>query len=237
MLAHALTSRAPPWQDRNRDLYIVPMSQSAAAAGKELVPFKLGTMCDSAVWNTDTDMLAALMDSKLVVWYYPNVVFVDRDLVTQTKFAKDASEFGKDPQILNFHGSHVSVRRSDGSELSASVSPYPTALYGIVQKHMWEQAIQLCRYVKDATLWACLAVMALADKELSTAEVAFAAIDEVAKLQLVLNIKEIPTDEGRNAELALWRRRPDEAEQILLQVCAALPRVRWRARALAGTGM
>mmetsp|Transcript_42074 Transcript_42074/g.98677 ORF Transcript_42074/g.98677 Transcript_42074/m.98677 type:complete len:767 (-) Transcript_42074:943-3243(-) len=209
------TQRKCILQDRNRDLYIVPMSQTAG--GKEVVPFKLGTMCDSAAWNTDTDMLAAVMDSKLVVWYYPNVVFVDRDLVNQTKFSRDASEFGKDPQILNFHGSHVSVRRSDGAELSAAVSPYPTALYGIVQKHMWEQAIQLCRYVKDSTLWACLAVMALADKELSTAEVAFAAIDEVAKLQYVLSIKEIPTSEGRNAELALWRRRPDEAEAILLQ--------------------
>jgi len=33
----------------------------------------------------------------------------------------------------------------------------------------------------------------------------------------VLTIKDIPTIEGRNAELALWRRRPDEAEAILLQ--------------------
>ena len=72
------------------------------------------------------------------------------------------------------------------------------------------------RYVKDKTLWACLAVMALAEKELSTAEVAFAAIDEVHKLQYVLQIKDIPTVEGRNAELALWRRRTDEAEGILL---------------------
>jgi intraflagellar transport protein 80 len=46
--------------------------------------------------------------------------------------------------------------------------------------------------------------------------VAFAAIDEVGKLQYVLAIKEIPTVEGRNAELCLWRRRPDEAEHLLL---------------------
>ena len=37
----------------------------------------------------------------------------------------------------------------------------------------------------------------------------------------MLAIKEIPTTEGRNAELALWRRRPDDAERILLQ--AKLP--------------
>ena len=36
------------------------------------------------------------------------------------------------------------------------------------------------------------------------------------KLQYVLQIKDIPTVEGRNAELALWRRRADEAEGILL---------------------
>mmetsp|Transcript_38252 Transcript_38252/g.94004 ORF Transcript_38252/g.94004 Transcript_38252/m.94004 type:complete len:765 (-) Transcript_38252:162-2456(-) len=201
--------------DRNRDLYICPIGQTTGQ--KDFPPFKLGAMCDSALWNSDTDMLSAVMDGKLVVWYYPNVVFVDRDLVNQTKFVKDATDFGKDPQIVHFHGTHVTVRRSDGAQLVSAVSPYPTALYGIVQRSLWEQAIQLCRYVKDSTLWACLAVMALADKELSTAEVAFAAIDEVAKLQYVLTIKEIPTIEGRNAELALWRRRPDEAEAILLQ--------------------
>jgi len=202
-------------QDRNRDLYIVPVAQPLQG-GKEPVPFKLGTMCDSAVWNTETDMLAAVLDGKLVVWYYPNVVFIDRDLVNQTKMVKDASDLGKDPQLVHFHGMHVTVRRTDGAHLSSAVSPYPIALYGIVARNMWEHAIHLCRYVKDKTLWACLAVMALAEKELSTAEVAFAAIDEVGKLQYVLAIKDIPTVEGRNAELSLWRRRPDEAEHILL---------------------
>eukprot|EP00277_Geminigera_cryophila_P012189 CAMPEP_0179437838 /NCGR_PEP_ID=MMETSP0799-20121207/21652_1 /TAXON_ID=46947 /ORGANISM="Geminigera cryophila, Strain CCMP2564" /LENGTH=735 /DNA_ID=CAMNT_0021219017 /DNA_START=155 /DNA_END=2363 /DNA_ORIENTATION=- len=202
-------------QDRNRDLYVVPVAQPLQG-GKEPVPFKLGTMCDSAIWNTETDMLAAVMDGKLMVWYYPNVVFIDRDLVNQTKMTKDASDLGKDPQLVHFHGTHVTVRRIDGAHLSSAVSPYPIALYGIVARNMWEHAIQLCRYVKDKTLWACLAVMALAEKELSTAEVAFAAIDEVGKLQYVLAIKDIPTVEGRNAELSLWRRRPDEAEHILL---------------------
>jgi intraflagellar transport protein 80 len=203
--------------DRNRDLYVCPVGQSATGKDSVPPPFKLGAMCDAASWNTESDMLAAIMDGKLVVWYYPNVVFVDRDLVNQVKFTKEASELGKDPQILHFHGTQVTVRRNDGTQLVSVVSPYPAALYGIVQRNMWTEAIQLCRYVKDSTLWTCLAVMALADKELSTAEVAFAAIDEVAKLQYVLSIKEIPTVEGRNAELALWRRRPEEAEQLLLQ--------------------
>jgi len=181
-----------------------------------VVPIKLGTMCDSAAWNSETDMLAALVDGKLMVWFYPNVLFIDRDLVNQTKMTKDASDLGKNPHILHFHGTQVTVRRSDGTNLAVAVSPYPIKLYALIKQLLWEDAIRLCRYVKDKTLWACLAVMALADKELSTAELAFAAIDQVHKLQYVLMIKDIPTVEGRNAELLLWRRRPEEAEAILL---------------------
>ena len=46
---------------------------------------------------------------------------------------------------------------------------------------------------------------------------AFAAIDEMDKLEYVIHIKQIPTEEGRAAELALFRHRPEEAEAILLQ--------------------
>jgi intraflagellar transport protein 80 len=59
-------------------------------------------------------MLAAVMDGKLMVWYYPNVVLIDRDLVNQTKMVKDGSELGKDPQLMHFDGTHVTVRRTGG---------------------------------------------------------------------------------------------------------------------------
>jgi hypothetical protein len=37
-------------QDRNRDIYIVPVAQPLQG-GKEPAPFKLGTMCTSAIWH------------------------------------------------------------------------------------------------------------------------------------------------------------------------------------------
>ena len=40
---------------------------------------------------------------------------------------------------------------------------------------------------------------------------------QVDKLEFVSHIKAIPSEEGRSAELALYRRCPDEAEAILLQ--------------------
>mmetsp|Transcript_39397 Transcript_39397/g.47784 ORF Transcript_39397/g.47784 Transcript_39397/m.47784 type:complete len:763 (-) Transcript_39397:804-3092(-) len=196
--------------DRNRDLYITPVLKPNLT--------KLGTMVDSAVWNDTSDILATMIDQKLVVWYYPNAVYVDKDLVPLTKFIKDGgSEYGKVPKICYFYGSRVTIRRSDGALVTASVSQYPLLLYEHVSNHQWEKATRLCRYVKDRGLWACLAAMAIHNTELNTAEAAFAAIEELDKLQYVLHIKSIPTEEGRSAELALFRRRPDEAESILLQ--------------------
>lgn len=60
--------------------------------------------------------------------------------------------------------------------------------------------------------------MAVHHKDLNTAELSFAAIDDMDKLQYIQHIKQIPSEEGRAAELALFRRRPEEAEAILLQV-------------------
>jgi intraflagellar transport protein 80 len=42
-------------------------------------------------------------------------------------------------------------------------------------------------------------------------------IEEVEKVQFINTIKNVPTEEGRSAELCLFRRRPEEAEAILLQ--------------------
>ena len=65
-------------------------------------------------------------------------------------------------------------------------------------------------------LWACLATLAIQGQDLNTAEVAYAFIEEAHKVQHIVQIKEIPTYEGRSAELALIRRQPKEAESILL---------------------
>jgi hypothetical protein len=42
------------------------------------------------MWNENSDVLAAVSDSKLLVWNCPNAAFVDRDLVNLTRSATDA---------------------------------------------------------------------------------------------------------------------------------------------------
>jgi hypothetical protein len=73
-------------------------------------------------------------------------------------------------------------------------------------------------HLQDTALWGCLAAMALQGRHLDTAEIALAALNEVDKLEFILHVKKIPSEEGRSAELAVYRRCPDEAEAILLQV-------------------
>jgi len=62
------------------------------------------------------------------------------------------------------------------------VSPYTRALYEHIDKADFEKAIRLCRFVKEHTLWATLAAMAIYQRELNTVEIALAAIDEADKV-------------------------------------------------------
>jgi intraflagellar transport protein 80 len=65
-------------------------------------------------------------------------------------------------------------------------------------------------------LWACLAAMSLFGQDLNTAEVAYAMIQEPAKVQYICHIRDIANAECRAAELALFCRNPQEAENILI---------------------
>ena len=95
--------------------------------------------------------------------------------------------------------------------------PFPLQLHDLAAGQQWDKAARLCRFARDPSLWACLAVMAIGARELHTAEVAYAALDEIDKVQWVNYVKAIPTEEGRSAEVALFCRRRGDAENILLQ--------------------
>jgi len=195
--------------DKNRDLYLTPVQ-----GAQEL--HKLHIMVDSVAWNTENDALAAVADGQLLVWFYPEVVYMDRELLPLT-LSKQSADWGKTAEIVEFRETRVQVRRSDGATVCAWVSPYPSILERFCSASEWEPALRLCRYVKANDLWACLAAMAIAGKELHTAEVAYAAIEQVDKLLYMCHIKELPTIEAREAELLLFRRRMPEAVQVLVQ--------------------
>jgi len=209
------TSRMVYFIDRNRDLYVTLVSQGRT-------PHKLHTQVDSAAWNDNSDLLMAIADSKVWSWYYPTAVYVDRDLLRMAADSRDGSEFGKIPEITNFFGPRAKVRRADGAILTTSVSPYPAMLYEFTSSAKWEEAVRLCRFVKSNTLWSALAAMALHGRHLDTAEIALAATGQVDKLHYILYIQSIPSEEGQNAELSLYRGDVTGAELTLLQATPPL---------------
>lgn len=194
--------------DKNKDLYLCPIHKAEFQ--------KLASMVDDFQWNDATDMIIALVDQKLQCFLYPEVVFVDTSLLPMTLSSKEANEVGAFAQLKNFSGSHATVRKADGSMLRMMVSPYPLLLHQHVEKGQWDLAIRLCRYIKVSECWACLAAMGIQARELNTVEIALAAIEDLPKVQFINHINQLPDDTLKNAELALFCKKPEEALGVLL---------------------
>jgi len=57
----------------------------------KIISSRSGTMVQSLAWNDENNMLAALTDGKLIIFYYPNVAYVDRYLLPRTIHECDAA--------------------------------------------------------------------------------------------------------------------------------------------------
>jgi len=182
--------------DNNRDLFLSMVHKPEV--------LKISNMVDSFKWNDSNDMLTAISDGKLKSWFYPNAIFVDKELMGKSLAIKDVNDVGKLSTITQFNGNLVTIRRLDGSVATIGISPYPKMLYEHVEKADFEKAIRMCRFVKEQTLWACLAAMSIYCRELNTVEIALAAIDEADKVQYINYIKELPSEPSRNAALCLY---------------------------------
>lgn len=199
--------------DKNRDLYLT----SVHHLGKEPKICKIGSMVHSMAWNDTANILCGIQDDQFTVWYYPSVVFTDKELLPKTIYTKDGSEFSRAPHILSYVGAKVTLRQGDGSIVYSSVPLYSALLHEYSASARWEDALRLCRFAKDQSLWACLAGMAMANRDLNTAEMAYAAIGELPRVQYINFIKEQPSKESSLAHMLMFSGHFQEAEATLLQ--------------------
>lgn len=107
--------------DVNKDLFISPVHKPAVV--------KISSMVDTFTWNEHNDTLACFADSKLVLWLFPNGVYVDKDLMEQAKLVKDTRDLGKYPQILCFNNSIIQYRRFDGVLAAINTLPHASNLF------------------------------------------------------------------------------------------------------------
>jgi intraflagellar transport protein 80 len=107
--------------DANRDLHLSPVHKRDVT--------KLAAMADSFLWNNKTDIISCISDGRLLTWYYPNAIYVDKDLMDICKNSREASEIGRMSQMICFAGSSVILRRKDGGLITLPISPYPVKFY------------------------------------------------------------------------------------------------------------
>ena len=167
------SDRKIAWIDANADLWITLIYG-------EQVPIKIATLACSVQWNPDSDALACITDAQLRLWYYPNVIFIDKSLSDAT--AQSTENVGHNGDIHEFSGNRCAIRRQDGAIVNLTILPYQPLLFSLCSQGQWAAATRLARFVNEGVVWSCLAAMAIYGCELDTAEQCFAAIDAVDKL-------------------------------------------------------
>lgn len=172
----AISDRRIVFIDTNGDCYISLINAYAALQRIE----KIGSMITDIRFNNSTNMLSGLQERKLFIWTNPTVIFTDKDLLSRSIIEIEASELGKSPYIIGFVGNVITIRRSDGCLIPFAVPPFAAGIIKSVEQNKWDQAIRLCRLLKDDTLWALLAGMAAAAKNFYVAEIAYSELAEVS---------------------------------------------------------
>lgn len=82
-------------------------------------------MTDSFRWNDKSDIITCIADGRLITWYYPNAIYVDKDLMDLCKNTRDVADIGRMATIISFSGSQAVARRKDGALITLPISPYP----------------------------------------------------------------------------------------------------------------
>jgi len=195
--------------DSNKDLFVTKVHSPSV--------FKLKTIVDSVAWHPDCDLLLALSDKQLVIWYYPGIVWCDTDLIPSCFTQLDAHEIGQDAKILSIESTLVRIRKKNGDEQIVNFSPLPLALHNVVADGKWDKALRLCTLCDDETLWGALTGLAIDNGQIEVAVQGLTALEEPDKILFLRSILDLPLRSQRDAELALFRKNTKSAENILLQ--------------------
>lgn len=197
--------------DRNKDLFL-----TQARSHKNFL--KLGNQMQSFQWNTEENMLAAIQDIYVIVWYFPTACF-NTALLNMSSLEYNSPELGRGPRINYFIGNFVSIRRADGSLINIPISPFPSLLHRHIQNNKWDEALRLCRLIKEKILWTGLAVLASQSNNIDLLEMAAEAFSEIRqydKVYYIDHIKTLPNKAQQMAATSLLGGSLQNAESILL---------------------
>ncbi|KAI1722949.1 intraflagellar transport protein 80 like protein [Ditylenchus destructor] len=217
-----IAERRLAFVDTNGECWLAMVNSYGVAQRAE----KIGSLVSDLHFNTITNMLSAFQDQSLVVWTYPSVVFTDKDLLAKTiinvsdshdSLGSQSATLGKSSIVIGFIGNTVTIRRSDGCLTAFYVPPFIAGLINCVKASKWDQAVRICRTVKEDYLWATLAGMSAADKNYTVAEICYGQLLETEKVLLLGEIRAETDPQLKNAMMALFNGNRREADMALVQ--------------------
>ena len=228
-------ARLVAFVDENRDLFVARVASLpkgdakddsrkqtlSKKAGLRAFPVRLAGGVDAFAWSESGDgLVAASKSGAVTAWHCACAVFVDPDLVRTTRSVTETTARGDGLVVERFDGNRVTIRSGDGAICVSSVygqngTFFPT-LHADCENRQWDRAIRLCRFVRDDSLWACLAARAVAVDELEPAAIAYAALEQIEKVRFIEKLRATPNVARRAADWAAFKREPEEAERILL---------------------
>ncbi|CAJ0606800.1 unnamed protein product [Cylicocyclus nassatus] len=176
---------------------------------------RIGSSVEHLHFNNTTNMLAAVGEGRVLVWPATEIAFIDRTLLQQSIIEKPVPALGKFPILRSFIDNVVSLRRSDGSIVTTTIPPFAEALLKHTANSKWDQAIRLCRHIKSEVTWAMLAGLATAAQNTYAAEIAYGALEEAEKVQMLAEARTHPNKEVRSAMMVLLAGKVPEADNLL----------------------
>ncbi|KAF1745710.1 hypothetical protein GCK72_022157 [Caenorhabditis remanei] len=176
---------------------------------------KIGSLVEQLVFNDVTNMLCGISEGKVAVWPLPNVAFLDRNLLQKSLIQKSIGSVGKFPQLANFAGNTIVIRKSDGCLVPTGILPFYGTLITMGSQSKWDQAIRLCRSIGNDTLWATLAGLAVIHKNMIAMEISYAALEDDEKVSLINEIKDKSDKEIRQAMQVVLTGKLGDADVML----------------------
>ncbi|CAF3285060.1 unnamed protein product [Rotaria socialis] len=190
--------------DKFQDLFIMQVratGQTQRSAHQRIR--KLCTNIGSFRWNDKNPMLSGIADGKLSIWLYPNAVFIEPSLIDKTTYRIESNDFGKNPSISDFLSSQITIRKSNGALIQCVIPIYYELCLDLLSANRAEEALQLCQYIADDSIYALIAVISLFNRDFDSAENAFAQLSNTEMVFCLQNLRTISSKEEREAELAL----------------------------------
>lgn len=153
------------------------------------------------------------------IWYVPSIAWNDDDLMKSAFVIIEnnmSGVIGMNAMIKSIDNSLIEIRKANGTELIVCFSMLPIMLYKMVYRGKWDEAIKLCHICKDQSLWIALYALSLENQHLNAIIQSLTALQESDKILFFKKIKQLPTITQQNAEIQVYKKNYQTAENMYL---------------------